>query len=564
MNSKSKKEFFRNPVITGGYPDPSVCRVKDTYYMVTSSFSYFPGLPVFQSRDLVHWEQIANAISRPEQLDFKNCDVSEGLWAATIRYHEGVFYIVNTLDVEGRTCRYNFVITASDPAGEWSDAVIIEGADGIDPSLYFDEEGRMWYCGNSVPEPAEYPEHKVIYLCEIDKDTFQFKGKRQMIFDGAMEHSLYMEGPHIYRIKEYYYLVTACGGTQTNHCVHIARSRNLSGPYEPCPRNPIVTNRNLPLINALGVGVAGHGDLVKTQNQEWYMVLLGIRPYEHLIEDYGCYLPRKWIRTPDRNKNAQFNLGREVFLIPIAWDYDDWPLVDNENGMVNLTERRPDLPIYRPPFHSRVDNFEADTLDMVWCMRRPVKDLFYSLSDRPGYVRLRLLPGRVEDQDTPSMLVRRQQHNDFCVSSAMEFEPMEEGEEAGLVITQNERYSYLLVKERKEGRNRISCYSIINGVRKEIKSEEAKSGRVYFYMEGGEGHYSFFYGYMERERRPIARKAEGFILSTVVADGFVGTYLGLYGSQGEEKTCMEVPAETVIYRNYADFDWFCYEAIETL
>ena len=138
-----KSNKFHNPVIKGGYPDPSICRVGDIYYMVTSSFSYFPGLPVFKSLDLVHWEQIGNAVSRPEQLDFRDCDSSEGLWAATIRYDNGTFYIVNTLDVNGRVDRYNFILTTKDPAGEWSDAVIIEGADGIDPSLYFDEEGKM-------------------------------------------------------------------------------------------------------------------------------------------------------------------------------------------------------------------------------------------------------------------------------------------------------------------------------------------------------------------------------------------------------------------------------------
>lgn len=142
---------FHNPIIKGGYPDPSLCRAGDTYYMVTSSFYYFPGLPVFRSRDLVHWEQIGNAISRPKQLDYKNCESSEGLWAATIRYHNGRFYIAGMLDVQGRTHRYNFILTAEDPAGPWSDAVIIEEADGIDPSLYFDENGRIWFCGNTVP-----------------------------------------------------------------------------------------------------------------------------------------------------------------------------------------------------------------------------------------------------------------------------------------------------------------------------------------------------------------------------------------------------------------------------
>lgn len=546
------KNTYHNPVIKGGYPDPSICRVGDEYYMVASSFSYFPGLPVFKSKDLVHWEQIGNAISRPEQLDYRNCDSSEGLWAATIRYHDGMFYIVDTLDVQGRTYRYNFVITTTDPAGEWSDAVLIEGADGIDPSLFFDEDDRIWYCGNTIPEELKYPSHKMIYLCELDRDTFQFKGKRKIIYDGNTDHSLFMEAPHIYQVDGVYYLVTACGGTQTNHCVNIYRSDSLTGPYEPCPRNPVVTNRNLRLVNRLGVAVAGHGDLVQTQTGEWYMVLLGIRPYECEIEDYDCFRPRKWIRTPDRNRNAQFNLGREVFLIPIAWDYDGWPLVDNHNGMVNLVERRPDLPKCRPPLHSRVDNFAEDTLDMIWCMRRPVAQPFYSLTERPGYLRLRLGPVRIEDSETPAMLVRRQQHYDFQAAVAMEFEPCKDGEEAGLIITQNERFCYLLLKRRQNDHTiMICCYKVVNGVRELISSTVIGVGVCYLFLEGSEGAYHFYYGKTERELIPLVLEEDGSLLSTVVADGFVGAYVGIYASScGAESD------------SHADFDWFRYEIIE--
>ena len=546
-----KNDTYHNPIIKGGYPDPSVCRVGDDYYMVTSSFSYFPGLPVFKSTDLVHWEQIGNAISRPNQLDYRNCGSSEGLWAATIRYHEGRFYIVNTLDVQGRTYRYNFVLTTKDPEGEWSDAVIIQGADGIDPSLYFDENGRMWYCGNMIPEDLKYPSHKMIYLCELDRQTFQFIGKRHIIYDGNVDHSLFMEAPHIYRIDGLYYLMTACGGTQTNHCVNICRSRSLLGPYEPCPRNPVVTNRNLKLINGLGVSVTGHGDLVQTQEGEWYMALLGIRPYEREIEDYERYQPRKWIRTPDRNKNAQFILGREVFLVPIAWDYDGWPLVDNHNGMVNLEERRPELPYFRPPHHSGVDNFEEKVLDMIWCMRRPVQNPFYSLTVRPGYLRMELSHVRLEDMDTPAMLVRRQQHYNFQAALAMEFEPLRDGEEAGLVLTQNERFSFLLVKEMKKGRVMLNCYRLVNGVRELLRSVETGPGRLYLTVEGTEGSYDFYYGMRERQKTALALGEDGSILSTLVADGFVGTYLGMYASAGHKAS-----------HNHADFDWFRYEIIE--
>ena len=546
-----KNDTYHNPIIKGGYPDPSVCRVGDDYYMVTSSFSYFPGLPVFKSTDLVHWEQIGNAISRPNQLDYRNCGSSEGLWAATIRYHEGRFYIVNTLDVQGRTYRYNFVLTTKDPEGEWSDAVIIQGADGIDPSLYFDENGRMWYCGNMIPEDLKYPSHKMIYLCELDRQTFQFIGKRHIIYDGNVDHSLFMEAPHIYRIDGLYYLMTACGGTQTNHCVNICRSRSLLGPYEPCPRNPVVTNRNLKLINGLGVSVTGHGDLVQTQEGEWYMALLGIRPYEREIEDYERYQPRKWIRTPDRNKNAQFNLGREVFLVPIALDYDGWPLVDNHNGMVNLEERRPELPYFRPPHHSGVDNFEEKVLDMIWCMRRPVQNPFYSLTVRPGYLRMELSHVRLEDMDTPAMLVRRQQHYNFQAALAMEFEPLRDGEEAGLVLTQNERFSFLLVKEMKKGRVMLNCYRLVNGVRELLRSVETGPGRLYLTVEGTEGSYDFYYGMRERQKTALALGEDGSILSTLVADGFVGTYLGMYASAGHKAS-----------HNHADFDWFRYEIIE--
>ena len=168
------------------YPDPSIVRVEDDYYMVTSSFVYYPGLPIFHSKDLVHWEQIGHGIHRPGQLDYKNCETSEGLWAPSIRYHNGTYYIINTFVSAGREAdRDNYIITAKNPAGPWSNPIVVKGADGIDSSLFFDDDGSLWYVGNYISPDCLYEGHHGIYLNELDPETFQFKGPRYIIWDGV-------------------------------------------------------------------------------------------------------------------------------------------------------------------------------------------------------------------------------------------------------------------------------------------------------------------------------------------------------------------------------------------
>ena len=224
------KHTFKNPLLPGFYPDPSICRVGEDYYMVTSSFVYYPGLPIFHSKDLVHWEQIGHGIHRPDQLDYKNCETSLGLWAPSIRYHEGTFYIINTFVSEGREARRdNYIITATNPAGPWSDPVFVEGADGIDSSLFFDDDGSLWYAGNFISEEKLYEGHHGIYLNELDPVTFQFKGPRYIIWDGKKSYSRWIEAPHIYKKDGWYYLMVAEGGTFINHSVQMARCRTING-----------------------------------------------------------------------------------------------------------------------------------------------------------------------------------------------------------------------------------------------------------------------------------------------------------------------------------------------
>lgn len=520
------KKVFQNPILSGFYPDPSICRVGEDYYMVTSSFVYFPGLPIFHSKDLVHWEQTGHGISDAAQLDYKNCETSLGLWAPSIRYHDGTFYIINTFVSEGREARRdNYIITAKDPAGPWSAPCFVEGADGIDSSLFFDEDGRMWYAGNYISEEALYEGHHGIYLCELDRETFQFKGERKIIWDGKKSRSKWIEAPHLYFEHGYYYLMVAEGGTFTNHSVMMARCRTIDGDYEICPRNPIVSHRHLSLER--NISVVGHADLVETQNGEWWMVLLGVRPYA----------------------GAHFNLGRETFLIPVLWDEDGWLRVGNDNGLVNQTERFPNLPVYqaRPSFAG--DNFESEELGLQWNTIHPPKTPFYSLTARPGCLRLSLLPETLDEVCTPAFVGRRQQHKVFSLKAAMDFGPQSSREEAGLALVQDDRYHYRYTVSRLEGQRTLSLTVCDNHKQTLLAGAPLEEeGRIYLTVTGTDEGYHFYYGSSESEYRPLYMGADPRILSSLVNEGFTGTYIGMYASSNHGPS-----------GNHADYDWVIYE-----
>ena len=522
MNNK----YYQNPILSGFYPDPSICRVGDDYYMVTSSFVYFPGLPIFHSKDLIHWEQIGHGISRPEQLDYHNCETSLGLWAPTIRYHNGIFYIINTFVSGGREAkRDNYIITAKDPSGPWSNAHFIKDADGIDSSLFFDHDGRIWYTGNFIFNPEHYEGHHGIYFCELDSKTFQFKGKRTIIWDGEKTRGKWIEAPHIYYENGWYYLLVAEGGTFTNHSVMMARSRKIDGTYEFCPRNPIISHRHLSLEHE--ISVTGHADIVKTQNDEWWMVLLAVRPYKH----------------------AHFNLGRETFLVPVLWDSDGWLRIDTENGLVNTQERRPNLPYDtgKPEFYS--DNFECTELSMIWNSIHPYPVHLFSLTERPGCLRLYLCPEKLEEVCTPAFLGRRQQHQIFHMQAAMDFSPSSDHEDAGLALVQDDRFHYTFTVSLKHFQRILRVQKVYNhDVTILAETMLDFSGRVYLTVSADETGYHFYYGSNEQMKVPLYLKADPTLLSSVTNSGFTGTYLGMYGTSNKHKT-----------EGYADFDWILYE-----
>lgn len=531
------KNTFQNPLLSGFYPDPSICRVGEDYYMVTSSFVYYPGVPIFHSRDMIHWEQIGHGIERPDQLDYKNCETSLGLWAPTIRYHKGTFYIINTFVSGGREDkRDNYIITAKDPAGPWSNPVFIKGADGIDPSLFFDDDGSMWYTGNFICPEALFEGHHGIYLCELDSETFQFKGERHILWDGSQSRNKWLEAPHIYKKDGYYYLLVAEGGTFVNHSVMMARCRTIDGTYEICPRNPIVTHRHLPPLS--DISVTGHADIIDTPGGEWWMVLLAVRPY----------MSNSHITTTDDCGHFHYNLGRETFLAPVIWDNDGWLRLDNNTGLINCEERIPDLPTAYVPLADPNDNFESDTLSMFWNTIHPPVDPFYSLTERRGYLRLKLLADTILEAATPSFVGRRQQHKLCQAKTAMEFSPVSDTEEAGLVLLQDDRFNYIFTKTCRDGQfllrvaqTSFGVYSVLTEL--PIKDTE----RIYLAVQCNVSTYGFYYGYSEPEMICAAKDLDAALLSSSVNGGFTGVYMGMYAtSNGHES------------RNHADFDWFHY------
>jgi len=516
---------FQNPILPGFYPDPSICRVGEDYYLVNSSFEYFPGLPIFHSRDLTHWRQIGHVLDRPEQLDLDGIRPSGGLYAPTIRYHEGTFYVINTL-VGGPQGRNNFVVTASDPAGPWSEPHWLANAPGIDPSLLFDEDGRVWYVGNREPPDGEaYPGHREIWMQELDPVRMVLVGKKHALWDGALKGAVHAEGPHLYKVNGYYYLLVAEGGTGHDHAVSIARSRTITGPYEPNPRNPILTHRHLgrdyPIVGT------GHADLVETQYGEWWMVVLAMRPYD------GYF----------------YNLGRETFLAPVRWE-DGWPIVSPGSGRVEHAYPVPNLPEHVWPSQSTCDNFETPALDPSWNFLRTPREPFWSLSDRPGHLRLRLRAAHLAEWSNPSFVGRRQQHIQFTARAAMDFEPRGAGESAGIVLLQNSDYHFRLVCTWRPHQRIVQLIRRYKDDETVIAEQDVADGRLYFKVEAYGQAYSFYVSTAADVWLPLAQDVDGRLLSTPIAGGFVGAYIGLYASSNGAPSS-----------NYADFDWFEYREI---
>jgi len=500
---------YRNPILQGFHPDPSLTRVGDDYYLVTSTFAYFPGLPVFHSRDLVSWAQIGSAIDRPGQLDFTGLGLSRGVFAPTISRRDGVFYILNTCV----DCGGNYLLTAKDPAGPWSDPIWLKDIDGIDPSFFFDEDGRTYILNNGPPEGTPlYEGHRAIWIQEFDLAAKRPIGPRKVLVNGGVDLStkpIWIEGPHIFKRGGWYYLSCAEGGTAEGHSQVILRSRTVQGPYEPWPGNPILTQRGLPRDRPHPITSAGHAQLVQTQTGEWWASFLATQPYA------GDF----------------YNTGRETFLLPVKWTDDGWPVILPAGQAIPRVHRRPDLPRSAARSAPDRDEFDGAKLAPDWMMIRTPRTIWHGLRD--GALALQARSEPLGGSDQPSYLGRRQQHVAAEAATRVRFVPGRDGDRAGLVALQSSDFFYALTLSQDGGRTvvklerKAGADDPLHGV--VVASAPIPRGAaVELKITARGGAYDFAYALQPGRWTTLARDQDGTMLSTRTAGGFVGATLGLY------------------------------------
>ncbi|MFW6267495.1 MAG: glycoside hydrolase family 43 protein [Marinilabiliaceae bacterium] len=519
-HSLDENEYF-NPVLSGFYPDPSVCRKGDDYYLVNSTFSFFPGVPIFHSTDLVNWKQLGHVLNRPLQLNITNQEISEGIFAPAISYNPNndLFYMVTTF-VGGMG---NFFVTAEDPAGPWSDPVKLNDLPGIDPSFFFDDNGQAWLVHNATPEgDPQYEGHRAIWIQEFDPKAGKLVGERKMIIDGGhdiTEEPVWVEGPHIYKVNGYYYLMAAEGGTGENHSEVIFRSREVTGPYEPYEGNPILTQRNLPSSRPNPVTSTGHADIIETPDGDWWAVFLGCRPY----------------------KDNHFNTGRETFLLPVEWK-DGWPVILEEDKPAPLVEeashtQRDTSKNYFPSGNFKIrDDFAGDSLALCWNFIRTPREKWYDFNDHG--IRLDFRPVSFREKKNPSFIGRRQQHQIFSASTAVSLKSGNSENRAGLLCFRTERHNYFLGAFAENGNLVAFVEKTIQRdgekVKKRLglkKTSLSADETIYLKVDCDEDMIDFLISEDQENWEYLAESQDAAYLSTATAGGFVGTYIGMYAGR---------------------------------
>jgi len=499
---------FQNPILTGMNPDPSICRVGDDFYLVTSTFEYFPGLPLYHSTDLIHWKMISYVLTTPTQLPLMGCDASVGgLYAPTIRYNNGTFYVVCT-NYGGQGTQGSFYVTAKNPAGPWSEPNWVNHW-ACDPSLLFANDS-VYYT---------FPDNGGFAQASLNVSTGKFNSVPKMIAQGTGSSS--PEGPHLYKINGYYYLMSAEGGTGYQHMEVIQRSKSPWGPFTVNPNNPVVSHKDAPKNQFQAIG---HADLFQLKDSSWWLVCLGIRPVG------GNY----------------HHLGRETFLAPVTWDSNGWPKVGTD-GIVPLQLNSPNLPKQVWDKDSIRDDFDSLTLGLPWNFIRNPHNSDWSLTAKKGYLRLQGSAINFKEKNSPAFICRRQTAFNMVASTKLSFTPTKETEEAGLVVRGDDKNQFDFLVTMFNGERVIMLRQYLKDQITGIQYKTIDNADVILRVGATDLEYSFW---IQQEGKPalLIGTTATKSLSTEVIGGFTGTYIGMYASgNGSSNT------------NPADFDWFDYE-----
>jgi alpha-N-arabinofuranosidase len=510
---------FDNPVICGFSPDPSICRVNDDFYMVCSSFEYFPGVPIYHSRDLVNWELIGYCLTRPSQLPLNDCPASSGIYAPTLRYHDGLFYMITTNYAD----KGEFYVTAKDPAGPWSDPVWL-GDMCADPSPLFDDDGKTYV----VHPGAMSTRGGMIFMMELDTTSGAYKKGQtlpgRLLWTGT--GGQFPEGPHLYKINGKYYLMIAEGGTGGDHRETIAASYEPWGPYVPFENNPVLTHRDIPNNE---ISSTGHADLVQLQDGSWWAVSLGVRPL-----------------------NGSSPLGRETFLMPVEWTADGWPIL-GEHRRVRMKTSGPALPRHPFPAKPVRDDFSSASHDPEWNYVRNPDMSRYSLAERPGWLRLRGSAASPNNHEPQTALLRRQRHFNVRLATLLDFRPVREGEEAGLILRQTDELHADFCVAFRNGARHLVLRMTSPKDKNELADVTIPDGPVTLEVVAERENYRFQWSVGKGAAIQAGRiPAEKLSVEASWSNGGVMCFTGMMAGVYATGNGSDSPTP-------ADFDWFDYE-----
>lgn len=513
---------FYSPILQGCYPDPSITRKGNDYYVVNSSFAMFPGVPIFHSNDLVNWKQIGHVLDRTSQLKVHDTGISAGVYAPAIRYnpYNDTFYMITTQFAGDFG---NIVVKTKDPHKGWSDPYKLN-FEGIDPSMFFNDDGKAYVVHNDAPDKGKelYQGHRVIKIWDYDLENDQvIAGTDKIIVDGGVDITqkpIWIEAPHIYKKNGRYFLMCAEGGTGDWHSEVIFVSDNPRGPYVPAENNPIMSQRYLNPNRANRVEWAGHADLVEGPDGNLYGVFLAVRP----------------------NEEGRVNTGRETFILPVDWS-GEFPVFINglipfepklkmPKGVVNKTGTGEFFPNGNFTF---TEDFTSELLDYRWIGMRGPREEFIAVTENG----LQVTPfeTNIKDVAPTSALFQRQMHKSFTATTTLDYQPATERDLAGLVCYQSESFNYVFGVTKKDNDYYLLLERTEKGKSKILASSKIDiTAPIKLQVQAEGDDYRFSYSISGNDFINLGGTVSGDILSTNVAGGFTGSLIGLYATSAND------------------------------